>query len=147
MEGMEGMEGMEEWIGSCNTADVMPVQRDPIVGSILRAAIAVHRALGPGLLESLYRDCLVRELEEDKLRVAREMLLPVVYRGGRIDRGFRLDLVVEDRVVVEVKSVKCLLPVHSAQVITYLKLSGLPRGLLINFNVARLKHGVRSFLN
>jgi GxxExxY protein len=148
MEDIErDMEGVEKWIGFCKLARAMAVQRDPVVGSILRAAIEVHRSLGPGLFESVYRDCLVRELEQADLRVAQEVVLPVFYRGASIDRGFRLDLVVEDHVVVEIKSVKSLLPVHSAQILTYLKLSGLKRGLLLNFNVVRLKYGVKSFLN
>lgn len=125
----------------------MPVQRDPGVHRILGAAIAVHRALGPGLFESIYRDCLAQELEDERLAIRREVLLPVVYKGIRRERCFRLDLIVDSRVVVEVKSVASLLPIHSAQILTYLKLSGLPRGLLLNFNERRLMDGVKSFLN
>jgi len=125
----------------------MPVQRDPGVHVILRAAISVHRALGPGLFESIYRDCLTQELEDERLAIRREVLLPVVYKGIRRERCFRLDMVIDNRVVVEVKSVSALLPVHSAQILTYLKLSGMPRGLLINFNEPRLMDGVKSFLN
>jgi len=126
----------------------MTVQRDPLVHVVLGRAINVHRTLGPGLFESVYRDCLAFELADiSTTRVLREVPLPVIYRGTRIERGFRLDFVIDDRLIVEIKSVEYLLPVHSAQVITYLKLSGLRRGLLINFNEARLMDGVKSFLN
>jgi GxxExxY protein len=116
------------------------------VQTVLGSAIAVHRALGPGLLESVYRRCLVHELEMARCQVASEVPLPVEYRGVRLDGGYRLDLVVEDELLVEIKSVEQLLPVHRAQVLTYLKLSRLKQGLLINFNVYRLKDGVKSLL-
>lgn len=137
-------------VGSAFALVVLPmeVKRDPLAHTVLGAAIAVHKALGPGLFESVYRDCLALELADiPAVRVAREVALPVTYRGVRIDRGFRLDFVIDDRLVIEIKSVENLLPVHSAQVITYLKLSGLHQGLLINFNVTRLMDGVKSFLN
>ncbi len=122
------------------------LQTSPLVHSVLGSAIAVHRALGPGLLESVYRRCLVYELDLAQLRVASEVPLPVEYRGVRLDGGYRVDLVVEDELLIEIKSVEQLLPVHRAQVLTYLKLSRLKQGLLINFNVYRLKDGVQSLL-
>ena len=114
---------------------------------IIGAAIAVHRALGPGLLESAYEACLVFELMARQLRVERQVALPIVYRGNRIDCGYRLDLVVEGVVIVELKAVERLLPLHDAQVLTYLKLSGLRVGLLLNFNVPLLKDGVRRLIH
>lgn len=114
---------------------------------IIGAAIAVHRALGPGLLESTYEACLAFELLERRLRIERQTALPVVYRGVRIDCGYRLDLVVEGMVVVELKAVERLLPIHDAQMLTYLKLSGHPVGLLLNFNVPMLRDGIRRFVH
>ena len=114
---------------------------------ILGAAIAVHRALGPGLLESTYEACLAYELLERRLRIERQASLPIVYRGVRIDCGYRLDLVVEGLVVVEIKAVERMLPIHEAQILTYLKLSGLPVGLLLNFNVPMMREGIRRFVH
>lgn len=110
---------------------------------IVDAAFAVHSALGPGLLESVYEICLVHELGKRGLKNERQVSLPVVYDGVRLDGGLRLDLVVEGAVVVELKAVDALTDVHIAQVLTYLKLSGHRLGLLINFNVARIKDGIR----
>jgi GxxExxY protein len=124
----------------------MGLNGEEITDQILGGAIAVHRALGPGLLESAYEACLAFELLERRLRVERQASLPVVYRGVRIDCGFRLDLVVESTVVVEIKAVERILPVHEAQILTYLKLSGHPIGLLLNFNVPMMKDGIRRFL-
>ena len=118
-----------------------------ITEQIIGAAIAVHRALGPGLLESTYEACLAFELMERRLRIERQTALPVVYRGVRIDCGYRLDLIVEGMVVVELKAVERLLPIHDAQMLTYLKLSGHPVGLLLNFNVPMLKDGIRRFVH
>lgn len=118
-----------------------------ITEQILGGAIAVHRALGPGLLESTYEACLAYELVERRLRIDRQTALPVVYRGVRIDCGYRLDLVVEGTVIVEIKAVERLLPVHEAQILTYLKLSALPVGLLLNFNVPLMKDGIRRFVH
>lgn len=117
-----------------------------ITEQILGAAIAVHRALGPGLLESTYEACLAFELVDRGLAIVRQVALPVVYRGVRIDCGYRLDVVVEGRVIVEVKAVERILPVHEAQVLTYLKLSELPVALLLNFNVPLLKDGIKRFV-
>jgi GxxExxY protein len=111
--------------------------------AVIGCAIEVHRFLGPGLLESAYESCLEHELIAKGHRVECQRGVPIVYRGLRLDCGYRLDLVVDDTVIVEVKSVEHLLALHSAQVISYLKLTGLPLGLLINFNVGLLKQGVR----
>jgi GxxExxY protein len=118
-----------------------------ITESVIGAAIAVHRELGPGLLESAYEACLEYELNEKKLKVERQKSVPLIYRGVRLDCGYRLDFLVEDKVVVEVKAVDKLEPIHEAQLISYLKLSGCKVGLLINFKVHTLKHGIRRFVN
>ncbi|MBM3133940.1 MAG: GxxExxY protein [Chloroflexi bacterium] len=110
---------------------------------ILGAAIEVHRKLGPGLLESAYRACLARELALHGLSFEQEKPLPVEYKGVLIDCSYRLDLIVAGKVVVEVKAVDALLPVHEAQLLTYLKLTGCRVGLLINFNVPVLKDGIK----
>lgn len=115
---------------------------DPITKSVIGCAIKVHRALGPGLLESAYQACLVHELLRSGLRVDREVAIPVRYEGLVLECGYRLDLVVEKQVIVEVKAVEKVLSIHEAQLMTYLRLSGLERGLLINFHVALLKHGI-----
>lgn len=114
-----------------------------VTEQIIAAAIQVHRALGPGLLESAYEACLAFELRKRSLLVVQQKPLPIVYDEVRIDCGYRLDLVVEDLVIVELKSVEKLLPIHDAQFLSCLKLSGCPVGLLINFNVPLLKNGIR----
>jgi GxxExxY protein len=113
-----------------------------ITESIIGAAIEVHRALGPGLLESAYEACLTFELTRRGLKVEQQKPLPVVYRDVRLDCGYRLDLLVENAVIVEVKAVDRLMPVHQAQLLSYLKLSGCKVGLLINFHVKLLKDGI-----
>ena len=114
---------------------------------IIGAAIDVHRELGPGLLESTYEACMLFELAERGLSVDRQKALPVVYRDVRIDCGYRIDLLVEDLVIVELKAVAELQPIHEAQLLSYLKLSGRHVGLLINFNVKLLKSGIRRLVN
>jgi GxxExxY protein len=111
--------------------------------AVIGCAIEVHRFLGPGLLESAYESCLEHELIAKGHKVERQRGVPIIYRGLRLDCGYRLDLVVDDAVIVEVKSVEQLLALHSAQLISYLRLTGLPLGLLINFNVGLLKQGIR----
>jgi len=118
-----------------------------ITEQIIGAAIAVHAALGPGLLESAYEACLEYELVRVGLAVERQVPLPVVYRGVRLDCGYRLDLLVERSVVVEVKAVSELVPIHDAQVISYLRLSGCKIGLILNFNVLKLRDGIRRLVN
>jgi GxxExxY protein len=115
--------------------------------AIISAAMRVHSELGPGLLESAYQACLQFELREAGIRAEAQVGLPVVYRGTKLDLGYRMDLLVEKMVVVEIKSVEGISPVHQAQIISYLKLSGRSLGLLINFNVLHLKDGLRRFVN
>jgi GxxExxY protein len=125
-----------------DTEDMINEVTEQIIG----AAIAVHRELGPGLLESAYQACLTYELTMRRLPFEQQKPLGVVYHGVRIDCGYRIDLVVADAVVVELKSIERFEPVHTAQLLTYLKLSGHRIGLLINFNVPLLKDGVRRFI-
>ena len=114
-----------------------------ITETIIGAAIAVHRELGPGLLESAYEACLAYELAERGMAVEQQKALPVKYRGVKLDCGYRIDLLVEGKVIVELKVVERLEPIHEAQLLSYLKLSGCKVGLLINFNVKVLKNGIR----
>ena len=118
-------------------------QVNRVTERVIGAAMRVHTALGPGLLESAYEACLAYELEQQGMRVERQKALPVVYRGLGIDCGYRLDLLVENAVVVELKSIEAIESVHLAQMLTYLKSSGFQVGLLINFNVTSLKNGIR----
>ena len=115
---------------------------------IIQAAITVHKELGPGLLESVYNDCLVIELQDMDVEVRSEVRLPVFYRGRKIkDEGFRLDLLVEDLIIVELKSAEMIQPVHKKQLLTYLRLADKPLGLLINFSNAVLKDGISRIIN
>ena len=118
-----------------------------LTGQIIGAAIEVHRALGPGLLESAYEECLCRELSLQKVPFERQRQLPVSYKGVNLDCGYRLDLLVSGEVVVELKAVEKLLPIHKAQMLTYLRLGGWKVGLLINFNVPVLKKGIRRLVS
>ena len=118
-----------------------------ISSQILDAAIKVQRELGPGLLESIYEVCLAYELRKRGLRVHTQVSLPVVYDGMRIDAGYRVDLLVEDQVIIELKAVEKVLPLREAQLLTYLKLADKRLGLLINFNVTRLKDGFKRYAN
>lgn len=118
-----------------------------ITGSIVDAAIKVHTALGPGLLESVYEKCLRHELLKRGLRVETQVWVPVVYDGLEIEGGYKIDLLVEDSVVVELKVVEQLLPIHRAQLLSYLKLTKKEVGLLINFNVVHLRDGIRRLVN
>ncbi|HKI26900.1 MAG TPA: GxxExxY protein [Candidatus Sulfotelmatobacter sp.] len=115
--------------------------------AIITAAMRVHSELGPGLLESAYQACLQHELRHAGIDSATQVGLPVVYRGVKLELGYRMDLVVENLVIVEIKSVDAISPVHHAQVISYLKLSGKSIALLINFNVVHLKDGIKRFVN
>ena len=118
-----------------------------ITGKIINAAIAVHRELGPGLLESAYEACLVYELVQRGLSIEQQKNLPVIYRDVRVDCGYRIDLFIEKQVIVELKAVEKLEPIHKAQLLSYLKLSGCKVGLLINFNVKILKDGIHRIVN
>jgi GxxExxY protein len=119
------------------------MELNQVTEQIIGGAIEVHKALGPGLLESAYEDCLCRELVVRGIPFERQRPLPVEYKGTRLACGYRLDLLVAGAVVVEVKAVSCIEPVHEAQLLTYLKLGGWKVGLLINFNVPVLKDGIR----
>lgn len=116
-------------------------------GKIIGCAMNVHRALGPGLLENAYEECLAYELEKEGLDFDRQKALPLVYEEMKMDAGYRVDLLVEKKIIVELKSVEALNDVHVAQVLTYLKLSGCGLGLLINFNVKLLKNGIKRLAN
>ena len=120
--------------------------RDPLTERIIGAAIEVHRHLGPGLLESAYAACLCWELRHTGLADAQQVPVPIAYKGVRLDVGYRLDLLVDERVIVELKAVDKLLPVHEAQLLTYLKLMELRTGLLLNFNTMVLKDGIRRLM-
>jgi GxxExxY protein len=128
----------------------LPVRRlsaNAISHAVITAAMTVHTELGPGLLESTYSACLRYELNETGCRCLAQVGLPVVYRGVKLDLGYRMDLLVEDLVIVEIKSVDAISPVHQAQLLSYLKLSGKSLGLLINFNVVHLKDGIKRFVS
>ncbi len=116
-------------------------------GEIIDAAMRVHSELGAGLLESIYEACLCHELRKRGLRFLRQLALPVRYDNLTLDAGFRIDLLVEDRIIVELKAVDKLLPIHQAQLLTYLKLSGKQLGLLINFNTVHLKDGIKRMVH
>jgi GxxExxY protein len=114
-----------------------------LTGEVIGAAIEVHRILGPGLLESVYEECLCKEFELRGLSFERQKSLPVLYKGIEIDCGYRLDVVVNNEVILELKSCSSLEPIHEAQLLTYLRLTGIKIGLLINFNVPTLKDGIK----
>ena len=120
---------------------------DSITKQVIGGAIDVHRALGPGLLESVYETCLASELIDRGIRVERQKGLPVTYKEITLESGYRLDLLVNDKVIVEIKAVELLSPLHKSQLLTYLKLSGLRVDLLINFNVPELRKGVQRIVN
>ena len=128
----------------------IPIRRlsaNPASHAVITATMRVHTELGPGLLESTYSACLQYELKDAGYHCLAQVGLPVIYRGVRLDLGYRMDLLVEDLVIVEIKSVDAISPVHQAQLLSYLKLSGKSLGLLINFNVVHLKDGIRRFVN
>jgi len=120
----------------------MSLQINRVTGEIIGAAIEVHKSLGPGLLESVYQECLARELFLRHIPFERQRPLPLEYKGIRLECGYRLDLLVAGLVVVEIKAIEAIAPVHEAQLITYLRLGGWHVGLLINFNVVVLKNGI-----
>jgi GxxExxY protein len=132
---------------TAENAEVAEKRENQISAIILDAAIAVHTALGPGLMESAYQACLSYELSSRGLKVQAQVPLPIQYRGICIDVAYRMDLLVEDLVIVELKAVEKLIPIHDAQLLSYLKLSGERLGLLINFHVLRLKEGYKRIVN
>jgi GxxExxY protein len=125
----------------------MELSENSIAKIILDKAIKVHRRTGPGLLESAYQECLAYELDTAGLFVEKQKMLPLIYEDIKLDAGYRIDIMVNNKVVIELKSVETIAPVHIAQVITYLKLSGCKLGILINFNVALLKDGFQRIVN
>jgi len=118
-----------------------------LTGEVIGAAIEVHKILGPGLLESAYEECLCRELELRKIPHERQKELPIEYKGLRLDCGYHLDILVANRLILELKACESLEPIHKAQLLTYLKLTGIKLGLLINFNVPVLKQGIKRIAN
>lgn len=122
-------------------------EADKLSNVIIGAALEVHRTIGPGLLESTYEECLVHELRLRGLGLRRQVGIPLTYKGLHLDAGYRLDLFVEGLVIVEVKAVEHLLPVHEAQLLTYLRATNTWLGLLLNFQVSMLKHGIRRLVN
>lgn len=119
------------------------MEREKLFKKVLDCAFKVHTELGPGLLESAYEQCLKYELEQHGLRVEAQKPMPLIYKDVKLDVGYRIDLFVEDRIVIEIKSVEALNDVHLAQILTYQKLSGSKLGLLVNFNVKSLKNGIK----
>ena len=118
-----------------------------ITEKIIGAAIEVHRTLGPGLLESAYQECLIYELKSLGFKVKKELILPIIYKDLILEHGYRIDVLVENKIVLELKTVDKFSEVHSAQILTYMKLGNYPLGLLINFNTKLLKNGIKRFIN
>ena len=116
-------------------------------GQILDASISVHKAMGPGLIESVYEYCLCKELKERNIAHKQQYVLPLFYKGENLNKDYRMDVLVEDQIIIEIKAVEILLPIHFAQVLAYLKLSEKKLGLLINFNVVLLKDGFKRVVN
>lgn len=123
------------------------MELNEISGAIINAAMQVHSALGPGLLEEPYKQCLAYELRLRGFRVALEYELPVIYNAVRVETGYRLDLFVENEVIIELKAIKEIAPIHKAQLLTYLKMSGKHLGLILNFNTVHLKDGIVRMVN
>ena len=121
------------------------MEKDPLTERVIGCAIEVHRALGPGLLESTYQQCLIHELKLNGIPFQAEKPIPVEYKGIRLDCGYRIDVLVDGSLILELKSVEEISPIHKAQLLTYMKLSGIHTGLLINFNVRRLIDGIERF--
>ena len=128
-----------------NTQRIKNFKYQELTDKIIASAIEVHRALGPGLLESTYEACLAKEFGDRGLDFQSQLSLPVLYKGDKIECGYRIDMLVENKVILELKNVESLLPVHEAQLLTYMKLSKIPVGLLINFNSTKLVSGIKRF--
>jgi GxxExxY protein len=133
--------------GTINRRDAETQSFNALTERVIGACIEIHRALGPGLLESAYEECLCYELSITGIGFERQKPLPFHYKNVNLDCGYHLDLVVEEKVIIELKTVENLMPIHEAQLLTYLKLSGLTLGLLINFNVPMLKNGIKRIAN
>ena len=118
-----------------------------VTAVVIDSAMEVHTALGPGLLESAYESCLKHELNSRNIKVVSQLALPITYKNNTIDSGYRIDLLVDDQLIVELKTVDKVLPIHEAQLLSYLKMSKLKIGLLLNFNVTRLKYGIKRLAN
>ncbi len=144
---LRGMTFNAEDAGDAELAQRRKMELNEISREIIGAAMKVHSALGPGLLESAYEACLLHELHKRGLEVASQVRLPIKYNGVNINAGFTIDIMVEDAVIVELKAVERILPVHQAQLLSYLKLSGRKLGLLLNFNVVSLKQGIKRIVN
>ena len=129
------------------TAPTSAVDLNALSRIVLDSAFRVHTALGPGLLESAYQGCLLHELRQRRIDVASEVVLPVNYNGVKIDLGYRIDLLIEDEIILELKAIEKLAPIHHAQLLSYLKLSGKKLGFLMNFNVLHLKDGIKRVVN
>ena len=123
------------------------VERNSLSGIILDSSIEVHKNLGPGLLESVYETCLCKELNLKGIKYKKQLSLPINYKGFQLDSDFRIDILIEDEIIVELKAIESLLPVHEAQLLTYLKLANKRLGLLINFNVPKLVDGFKRMIN
>lgn len=137
---MDAGEGQDQ--GACSKAEL-----DRLATAVVEQAMVVHSALGPGLLESVYEACLAHEIAKIGLPMRRQVALPVHYDGTTLDAGFRVDLLVADHLVVEIKAVEKLLPIHSAQLLTYLRLGGFRLGLLLNFNMIHMREGLKRVAN
>ena len=123
------------------------IKGNQLTSEIIGSAIEVHRNLGPGLLESTYEECMAFELQERKLVVQRQHEIPVLYKGTKLDQNYRIDLLVNNQVIIELKSIIKIEPIHYAQLLTYLKLANIRYGLLLNFNVPVMRHGIKRLLN
>ena len=128
--------------GNSGAGTATKLKHEELTEQIIGAAIEVHKALGPGLLEGVYEECLCHELNIRHLAFERQMLVPVIYKGVTLDCGYRLDLIVADTVILELKSIERVLPIHEAQLLTYMKLLAKPVGFIINFNVPVLRNGI-----
>ena len=128
-----------------NKITIASKQFDELSSKVIKCAIEVHKVLGPGLLENTYKQCLAHELKLNNIKFEVEKDLPIVYKEIKLELGYRIDLIIENKLIVELKSIENLLPVHHAQIISYMKLSNIRTGLLINFNVKLLKDGIRRF--
>ena len=126
---------------------IVDEELDAITYKVIGLAIEVHRQLGPGLLESAYQECLYYEIKNSGLKVEKEISLPIIYKVLKIDHGYRMDLLVENRLVLELKTVEGITSVHFAQILTYLKLGNYPLGLLLNYNSTILRNNIKRFIN